>query len=180
MPLYSPAAASATSSAMVLIQDQLLAADTATFDFTSIPGSYRHLLITLSGRMTGAVADDAVTMQFNADTGNNYIWQYDGYSSSAGSVGGGVTGSTSVRVGELPGASATTGYTGSFDIRIADYAATTLFKSWHSVGHRASTTRFAFNNGGIWVSTSAITRVTITPSSGNFLAGSRATLYALS
>ena len=163
---------------MVTISDLLLAADTATFDFTSIPGTYKHLIIKLVGRMTGAVTDGVVTMKFNNDGGANYDWETQAGFTSTSSVGG-TSADTSIRVGEVTGASATSGHVGAIDIDILDYAATTLFKGAITKGGRVGGTRFAFQNFGHWRSTSAITRVTLTPGSGNWLAGSRATLYGL-
>jgi hypothetical protein len=160
------------------IQDLLLGADTATFDFTSVAG-YTHLELKVSGRMSGAVADDAVTIRFNGDTGANYDWQYDGGFTSTQTTGG-TSADTSVRVGEMPGASATAGFVGAITILILDYTSTTLFKAVTCHGFRISTTRLSFSNGGQWRSTSAVTRVTLTPGTGSFLAGSRATLYGLS
>ena len=164
--------------AFVTLADQLLVADTATFDFTSISGSYKHLLIKLAGRMTGAVTDGVVTMTFNNDSGAHYDWETQGGFTTTSSVGG-TTGDTSIRVGEVPGASTTAGYIGVLDIDILNYAATTLFKGMASKGGRFGTNRFAFQNYGQWRDTSAITRVTLTPGSGSWLAGSRATLYGL-
>lgn len=168
--------------AMVQLADSLLGADTANFDFTSISGSYNHLLLYTYLRGTKAVTGLGLNLRFNNDSSAIYDW-YRFYGSGSGSFGhGGVDNDTSIDADYPVGDSATTGFVGSGQFFIPNYAATTFFKSctYDGFGPRAEGgSLFRFSGGGMWKSTAAITRITITPDANNWKAGSRVTLYGV-
>lgn len=170
-----------------MLSDSLLGSDTASFDFTSISGSYKHLAIVINGRSTRAgQVLDFVTMRFNNDSGSNYdgFWMqfFNGFATTAGAEDVGATSFAHALL--APAASSATGSSMGGEILISNYAATTFNKNFTSE-HHASLTQASGNirrcvSSGEWRSTAAITRVTIAPANGNWKAGSRATLYGLS
>src|SRR5688572_16051774 len=58
--------------ALTLIARSVLAADAASFDFTSIPDTHEDLIVMLLGRGTAAAATIAVGLRGNNDSGGNY------------------------------------------------------------------------------------------------------------
>lgn len=170
----------------VLLTDTLLGSDTASFDFTSISGSYKHLVIHFLGRSDRASnAGDAVKMTFNNDGGSNYDYatiQFDGSTSYSGQAQGA---SSFASVFECTAATAPSGAAGAGTISIPNYAGTAFNKSYIAdatthLGNSSGDHR-TWKTGGQWRSTAAITRITISPVNGtNFLTGSRASLYGIS
>lgn len=168
----------------IAIADSLLGGDTATFDFTSISGSYRHLEIRLSVRGTDTATNTWVKMTFNNDTAGNYdgfaTQFFSGYTNAAVNEDLGAT--SFAHSFYMPAASSQTGDAGVGIIRVPDYASTTFNKGFDANCYlrltTASTNVRSVISGGNWRSTAAITRITLTPTTGNFKAGSRATLYA--
>lgn len=161
----------------VLIEDDLLGADAANFDFTSIPGTYKALMV--MGQLRGAAAAAIVTarLRLNNDSGSNYDWAevYNGGSGAA-------LGATEIQlIGNVAAASAATGYSASFKLLIPNYAGTAFFKQFsvENASQVAAVTVYVTSLAGGWRSTSAVSRITVFLSSGDILTGSRATLYGL-
>jgi hypothetical protein len=178
--------ATGSAGAMTLITDTLLGGDTASFDFTSIAGTYKHLEIIFQGRSINGGSDtDFITIRFNNDSGSNYhgFWMqlFNGFTTASGNED---TGATSFAHAILvPGATSTAGAVASGKIVIPDYASTTFHKSFSFQGFDAkaeSTTNLRVQaSGGVWASTAAITRVTLA-GTGSWKTGSRASLYGIS
>jgi hypothetical protein len=168
---------------VALVSDTVLGADTASFDITGIPGSYKHLKLCIVGRSTRAASvSDTVSMRFNNDSGANYDDEQTQI------VGGGTfvtdvdTATAFTLMGLIPAASSAAGCAGRATVDLCGYADTTFRKSyvalWASevddADHRL------WQSSGAWRNTSAINRVTLFPQNGNWLAGSRLTVYGLS
>lgn len=183
---WAPAAAP-PATAFTLITDTSISAPTASFDFTSISGSFKHLLLIGYARSDRAAnTEDGCAVQFNNDTAGNY----DSY-------GVDVSGTTpTLSVSEnlaatfitmnklLPAATAGTNLFGSFELWVPNYANTTANKIAHWVlGHKigTSTGNITVNDGfGAWRSNTAISRVTLKSANGaNFVSGSRVVLYGI-
>jgi hypothetical protein len=171
------------SSALAVIENQTLAADAASFDFQAIPQTYRHLRIIFMGRGANASLQVEVAMRFNADAGANYDNEAQWGDSNANTAAGSVA-ATYLRAGTIPAANATASRAGGGEILIPSYAGATFHKRYKSIyGHTegtAATDQETGHASGGWRSTSAITRVQLLPSVGNWLAGSQATLYGVS
>jgi hypothetical protein len=168
---------------VAVISHQLLGSPAASIAFSSIPATYRQLLLVLMGRLDGAVVDAGVTVTFNSDTANNYDWTemywYTGV--GGGAVGGTNAGVASLTIGNLPGASAPSGAAGMIDLSIPSYYGTTFHKvATARAGDRWGTSsQTVAQFFGSWRSTAAINALTLTSSSGNFIAGTEATLYGI-
>jgi hypothetical protein len=174
----------------VQLADSLLGSDTASFDFTSISGSYKHLQLIISGRSTkAAVTSDTMNLKINNDGGANYDWLFftEGTGTSYGTGSGGMVetfAGTSARIMDLPAANSTAGDSGNLQLTFPDYASTTLNKTAYSTGgvlfDRSAGLIRVHRCFVSWRNTAAITRITLTPAGGNWKTGSRATLYGLS
>lgn len=152
----------------------------ATIDFTSIPGTYRHLRMMANTRLeSGAAAVSNYLMRFNADSGANYDWTYIRGNGAAASSGSGAD-QTEVSVLTLdPGATASSA--SQAEVTIFDYAGTTFLKggfvavnSFYTGGASNLGDRVDFR----WQSTAAITRITLTPPA-DFAEGTVVTLYGM-
>ncbi len=69
--------ATASSGGMTLISETSASA-AGTLSLTSIPGTYKHLLLLWNGLYTATTNSVAYSMQFNADSGANYLGVYGG------------------------------------------------------------------------------------------------------
>lgn len=173
------------SGAMTQIYDLTLGSDTASFDVTSIAGSYSHLHLRLTCRSTrSGNTEDALTMRFNNDSGSNYDYQdSQTYATSYGTPEEGIATSSFAKVGNMPAADSPSGNAGQQVIDINDYAGTTFHKLFTTHSGAALTASSSgmrdWSSAGHWRSTSAITRITLAPANGNFLTGSRLTIYGI-
>lgn len=151
----------------------------ASITFSSIPGTYTDLRVVYILRTDRANTVDGGKLQFNSDTATNYSNTYisgDGtsaLSNRASTV-------NSIDIVQSIGNNATSGIFGLTTVDIFSYAGST-FKT-------CLITTSTDQNGsgrtnaivGLWRSTSAITTITLTPSTGpNWLAGCTATLYGI-
>lgn len=172
----------AESGAWTLIEDKLLAsADAASFDFQSIPATYKHLIIFFSARSDRAGADnDGVKIKINNDTGNTYLGriQWTGGSAEQTSAGG------PFWISYITAADSPANYFSNSIITLFDYANAVTYKSIQGRGDDIENTgagqQFIYDATNKWLSTSAISRITIYPVTGsNFKRYSRATLYGM-
>lgn len=166
-----------------LISDNLLSSDTSSFDLTSIPATYKHLKLLVSARSTrstGATTTDKVLFKLNNDTGSNYVArvQWSAGSEEQNTAGG------IYHVSYISASGSPSNWFSNFEITIFDYANSSTYKTWQSRGMQALTTGasqfFIYDAMGLYLSTSAISRITLTLNVGpNFKAGSRVSLFGL-
>lgn len=155
------------------------AGGSSTISFTSISSSYTHLQIrVLSKSTTAGTANASFTAQFNSDTGSNYTRHAligDGASGSSS----GSASQTSIRAGGNAEANSTNIFAVSV-IDILDYANTNKYKTLRTLfGSDLNGTGEVSLRSGAWLSTSAITSIVLTPSSGNFGQYSSFALYGI-
>lgn len=171
---------------LAVISDSLLSGAAASFDIQNIAATYIHLklLLYLRSDRAGAALDGA-QLRFNNDSGANY---YVEISNAVGNATNVTTieslGATAGLIGQIPGATATASYWSQIEVTVANYAATTAFKTFASLGGVSTGVATGSQNNrlgtGIYIATTAISRVTITSTNGaNFITGSRCTLYGL-
>lgn len=144
-----------------------------SISFTSIPGTYTDLRVVLTA--LGSTNGATPYLRFNTDTGTNY--------SSTCIYGDGTS------AGSNAYTSANSIYNFSFGMRTA----TPFMYTFDIFSYAGSTYKTALgtynedNNGsgystrlvGLWRSTSAITTVGLSASTGSFAAGTTATLYGI-
>jgi hypothetical protein len=165
------------------IQDVHLAANAASIDFASIPATYRSLKIVASLRTIENATGGALNMQMNADAGNNYDYATANMWHSATLVTTVGRAQTAIVLSGLVALNAPANVFSPFEILIPDYADAGKYKGLIAQALYIDT--LALDAGiknviqsGQWRSTVAINRLTLT-SGGNFLTGSRATLYGI-
>lgn len=164
-----------------VVGEEVLASAAATIDFTSIAATHRHLRLVISGRSDAAANNDNLSLRFNNDSGTNYESQRL-FASGSTVSGSRSVNATGLDVALLVGDSAAANTASSLVVDVPDYAGTTFNKSAHSRSLQnpsgSSNNVVMDNYSGIWRSTAAISRVTLVLASGQFMAGTVATLYA--
>jgi hypothetical protein len=167
----------------VLITETTLSADTASFDFTSIPATYKDLRIVLVGRGTTAANNVAINLRFNGDTGANYDDQFLSGNNASAAAGANVVQTKMQVLRWISAGLADAGRAGHGVIEVYGYAGTTFNKTVHSRGVLSQSTSAAGQGvnltAGSWKSTAAINQVTVFPAADNFLAGSTCRLYGV-
>jgi hypothetical protein len=164
------------------INEFILGSPAASITFSSIPSTYRSLMLSVVGRSDVAVASIAVSMRMNGDTGANYDNQEVRGNAATASAAEFIN-STGVIIGHFAGASATAGAPGGCTINIPIYGGTAFWK--HATSNNflsngtGTGTNFSIIHSGRWRNTAAITSLTIIPASGNLIAGTSAILYGL-
>lgn len=165
---------------MVPIAETVLSQAAASISFSAIAGTYSSLWLLLTGRGDAAELNRVVSLRFNDDAGTEYVYIRDllsgSYTSASGTEASG-------RIGSIPAASAMVSRSGVIEVLIPHYAKTTFQKhwqarnSWHNSAIEAVPT--VSLETGLWRSTAAITKIDLLIQSGNFVAGTVATLYGL-
>jgi hypothetical protein len=175
-------AAIPASGAMTQLYDSTLGASAASFDVTGISAAYNHLRVVLSGRGDAVSNRVGVGLQMNGDTGGNYLEEEMDALNNVVSTGSSIS-TTSWNAGFLVAASGSAGRPGVMTIDIPNYAGTTFQKLGLAYSYAASDLTNANNEStlspGGWLSTAAINRIKFIPSAGNFIAGTRLTIYGL-
>jgi hypothetical protein len=163
----------------VLISEQT-PSGTGTVSFTSIPATYRDLVV----RVRGAGTTASTTVNINATLNNDAAAHYHG---EILSVSNGATNSisaindTHVSLGNVPGSTATAGSSAYIEMTIGDYRGTTFNKEvFVHEGWRSAATGTGVQVGIIaynWADTSAVNRVDVIMASGSFATGTVVSLY---
>lgn len=154
-------------------------------NFTNIPPFFKHIQIKIAAQSTDTTITnglDNLVMRLNGDNGANYNWNSYFAMQGAGPSSAGTAGATSMQAAELWNNHFSTPGVGVATIDIPNYANTTFRKIFTSTS--AATDGGA---GGItqtysggWENTAAINAVRLLVNTGNFVAGSRATMYLYS
>jgi hypothetical protein len=154
-----------------------------SLSFTSIPSTYKSLQIRGIARTTAAIGGVAECYwRANADAGANYAF-HRLYGDGTSAVATGIVSQTEIQFGPYQAGSGTTAGTfGSAILDIVDYASTSKNKTFRIFqgldANTASTTFRVATNSGVWLSTSAISSLTIYGSAA-FAAGSTFALYGI-
>jgi hypothetical protein len=164
------------------ISDTTLGGSAANIDITSIVATYAHLLIVTYARGDTAAGSIAMNMRFNNDTAANYDHQR--------LTGGGATPTavesftqTSMPHYFMPANTAGANLFSAHISFIPNYAGSTNNKLSLSVASLKTGTgtggMAVAITGGFWRSNAAINRITLLPGAGNFVAGTRVTIYGM-
>lgn len=161
-----------------LISTTVLGSSAASVTFSGLnTGFYKHLQIrgvVRSAYVSGS--DAAVSLQFNGDTATNYNSHYlygSGGTPSSGSYGNaGNMSLTSTTAGASP-----SGAFGPFIADILDPFSTSKNKTVRCLS--GSPGVVVFLKSGLWMSTAAVTSITLYGVLGNMEAGSRFSIYGL-
>jgi len=172
--ILAPQVPAATNSYESIETFTVGAGGSSTISFTSIPSTYKHLQIRISGK---AANNGNASYRFNSDSGSNYSWHnLYGSGSSAAAYSG--ASSSVIYTGEM--------YTNAsiFNaeiVDILDYANTNKYKTLRAIsGVDLNGSGSVQLDSGAWRSTAAISSITIyPPSSGSFSQYSSFALYGI-
>jgi len=157
----------------------VVASPAASITFSAIPQIYSDLVLVFYGRMdTGT--DEDVYMLANGDSGANYCQQFWGVGNTGPSIqGNNCSSNTKPGIATIPGSGALANMPGLAKIEIIGYANTIFNKIAHSQLFWRGSTTDLFLLGWQWNNTSAITSLTLAPTTGGhlFVTGTTATLY---
>lgn len=166
------------SSGFTNICDSTLGSAAASITCSSISGAYKALYITFDARGDTAAVTLSGNVTFNSDTGTNY--DYFTVNNNA-NTNGHNTANMAILI--VDGASATSNFSGTSSLFIPNYANTTFNKTIVGISNgllqNAAPIGYVSNVYGSWhpASPAAITSITITASAGNFITGSRLTVW---
>ena len=161
-----------------LIDSTTLGSSQASIEFNSIDSSYTDLMLLYSARSSDTANNWNISyIKFNTDsTAGNYptCWIY-AYSTTAGS------GTANQWAGYIPNGNKTADTFGSTSLYIPNYTSSN-YKSYSvdSVTESNSSTLVPMQlTAGLWQSTAAIDKITLTPDAGSYVSGSSFYLYGI-
>lgn len=148
----------------------------ASVSFSSIPATFKDLLVTIRARGTAAANTVVTRMTFNGDSGSNYDYRRE---NRFGNSGG--TNAAFIDPCTVPGNNSAAGSFGVANIFIRDY---TRLGSWKTVMSQSTdydATGMLHQQGCAWWknTTDPITSLSLVLASGNFADGSIVTLYGV-
>jgi len=170
------------STTYTLIKGDTLAAAAATYTFTAIPSTFTDLVVMTSTRGSQVNANTNMYIQFNGDSSAIYSWtRIDATGTTAS--GANFTNDNQLRANKTTADNATANTFSSYELYLPSYTA--------SQNKPVSTINAQENNttaNGDWYidaranlygSTTAISSVTFSLASGNFMTGSSFYLYGI-
>ncbi len=147
----------------------------ASMAFTSIPSTYTDLLVKTSARGDSAHIANDIILSFNGSNANftGKLMYANGATGASGAAGN--------TIGYYVGASATASVFSNSDYYIPNYTSSN-YKSTSAddVTENNATTAYLQLTASLWSQTAAITSITLTPVSGNFVQYSTTYLYGIS
>jgi hypothetical protein len=151
----------------------------STIDFTSIPQDYSHLQIRGIARdNTASTSTVDFRIRLNNDSATNYT-RHLLYGSGSSATGSGVTGSNYIAGLAAQGASTTNVFAGNV-IDILDYTNTNKNTTLRTIlGVDLNGSGDILLNSGVWLNTSAVSRITLSSIFGSFAQYSSFALYGI-
>ena len=145
--------------------------------FSSISGTYKHLQIRAIAQGSGVATNWSMT--FNGDTNNaNYYSRHLLYGD--GSTAGAVANQTLVGITGGSLAPSTTSMTAANIIDLLDFSNANKYKTLRVLaGYDTNGAGVALLGSGLWMNTSAITSITLTPYGGTFAQYTQFALYGV-
>jgi hypothetical protein len=151
---------------------------TGTWTVSSIPSTYKHIMIVGQGLQNSTANLREVGFRFNGDTGANYTYGFIRSVGGTVDASGGVVGSSNpAAFAEIP--FSTSGNTSllQFVVTIPNYSGSG-YKSYNGQASCGETSRRTYVSSGTWASTAAINSVTIALSGDNYKVGTM-TMYGV-
>lgn len=153
----------------------------ATIAFSSIPQTYQHLQIRVIARGSDSAFGGGryFTLRFNGDSSSNYSYhELNGNGGATQAVA--LASQTSTYFQRATNAANGASIFGASIIDILDYSSTTKNKVIRNVGgYDANGSGLIYLVSGAWLSTSAITSMSIALEAGNFVQHTVASLYGV-
>lgn len=157
-----------------------------TITFSSIPSTYTSLQIRILGRNTAATSGRrTAVLQFNSDTGNNYVAYHNLFGDGAAATADAFTTANGCYVSYMFSASGvSTDMYGAAIIDLHDYATTTKNKTVRAFGGTNVNNTTAGDqaivlHSSLWLSTAAINSISVKTDGSNWATGSVFSLYGI-
>lgn len=161
-----------------------LGSNQASITLSSIPGTYKALLLRLLVRSTVAATTDTLLVRPNADTTAGNMYARRVAINTAVTVATQTASGTGLDLGSiLPGASALASHFAPIDFYLFDYANASNPKQYmyegytHTADAAANMTHHL--GGGVWKGTAAVTSLVFLPGTGSVATGSSYALYRM-
>jgi hypothetical protein len=184
--ILSAAGAGGVQGDYELIESAILVSNQSSVTFSNLgnyASTYKHLQIRYASRGTTAANSVSNRMHMNnigGASGTSYALHGLGGSTNVFSYG--FANERSLLCGLSAGANQATNVFGSGVVDILDYSSSTkntTVRALSGVSSGVNTSSEVVINGGLFNNTAAVTEITITPDSGNLVAGSRFSLYGI-
>ena len=163
-----------------LLESTVLGSDTASVTFSSLGAysAYKHLQLRTVIRGTRAASVADVFIRLNDDSAGNYSYHLlRGNGSSVSSDA--YPNSSNVLVAYATGSTFTANGFASTVIDILDFSNTSKNTTTRSLMGLAGTNNQIILASSAWRNTAAVTSIRLAPESGNFVTGSRFSLYGI-
>lgn len=175
-------AAELNSNTMELITSSSLLAPSGSV-VLPISGTYNHLKVFWRARGDAAVSAEQMYLQFNGDSGSNYLVErVETNNTTTTPIGPGGAATTRIQIATITAGSATGLYFASGEFLVSGASDTTNFKTvvGPATAYGSVSNAYVGTYGGQWNSAAAVGSLTLTPNSGNFVAGCLFSVYGLS
>jgi hypothetical protein len=164
-----------------LISTEILTSSQSSITFSNLgdySSTYKHLQIRVVGRTDrSGEPGDVLTVRFNADSGSNYAYHYlSGNGSTV--VSAASSSQTEIWLWRLAGNTATANSFGGMVVDILDVYATKN-KTVRALSGMTGGLNEVYLGSGLWNSTASVTSIVLDQLGGNFVAGSRFSLYGI-
>lgn len=160
-----------------LIASNTLTSQASSVTFSSIPSTYRDLVLVVQGRSVDGTNDNFV-LRFNGDTGSNYNYTWgEGYG-NLNTYAASSLSATWIILGQAYSV-ADPDYGGMTLVNLFDYAQTDKHKSFLARSGNPKETFGVSMFAGRWVNTTAITSITVLSTFSSFKAGTTYNLYGI-
>jgi len=182
MPIFGITASSNMSTKLTdfyQIATTTLGSAQSSITFSSIPQDYTHLQIRAIARTTIVGTDENVYLRFNSDSSTLYAYHFL-YGTGSAAASGATLNEPYLISLRGTGNSSSANMFGSGVVDILDYTNTNKFKTVRSItGHDQNGSGTVWLFSGLWRSTSAVTSITLLPSSANLAQYSSFALYGI-
>jgi hypothetical protein len=155
------------------------AGNTSAVVFSSIPQTYKHLVVRMICKVTGS-SRSTIYYQMNGNTTQDYVY-YQAYSVGSGLSASGSAGGPGTDTAYVPSAADPDAF-GAAIVLIPDYAGSTIKSIQTIAGMAVNGTNFVLLRGGAYYgtgSTSSITSLRFYPTSGSIAEYSTFALYGI-
>ena len=176
---FSSGVAPVTSSYESIATVTVGSGGSSSISFTSIPATYTHLQIRAIARTTVTSDTDFMALQFNGDTGSNYV--HHSLFGNGSTAGAGVDRPVSFAIAQRLATNQNgSSIFGAVVMDILDYTNTNKYTTTRNIGgYDANGSGQIFLESNLWQNTSAINSITITPSNPGSFAFTQYSQFAL-
>lgn len=167
-----------------LIESNILSTSTASITFSSIPATYKDLVLRYTARHNNAFSISQVLVTFNSDSASNYS-ETAAYGSSTSGNSGRQSSNTSIDFNYVNADSSTANTFSMNELYIPNYTVSmNKPMSWTGITENNATTNnsaMILMDAPLWRNSAAISSITLTAAAGrNFLTNSSFYLYGIS